>query len=76
MCDNNYNITFYANSCEIRRNGSEEVSGTGTRTPGNVYIWEEIQGEKCYVGQIVDNWLWHKKIGHFNFDNLVKISRT
>ena len=46
MCDANYNITFYVDGCEIRWNGSRKVIGKGIRDPGNVYILEEIQGER------------------------------
>ena len=44
MFDSNYNLAFYANSCEIRQNGLKEVIGKGIRTPENVYILDEIQG--------------------------------
>jgi hypothetical protein len=44
------------------------------RTPNNVYILDEINGEKCFMGKIDESWLWHKRMGHMNFDNLVKIS--
>ena len=76
ICDSDYNIVFYAHGCEIRRNGSKRIVGRGTRTPGNVYILEEIQGENCYVGRTDENRLWHKILGHLNFDNLVKINKT
>lgn len=51
MCYVGYNLTFYDKVCEIRRNGSKKVIGRGSRTPGNVYILDEIQGEKGYIGQ-------------------------
>ena len=49
MCDDDYNVTFYSKVCEIRRNCSKKIVGSGTRTPRNVYILDEIQGEKCYI---------------------------
>ena len=48
MCDVDYNLTFCAKVCEIRINGSNKIVGRGIKTPGNVYIFDEIQGEKCY----------------------------
>jgi hypothetical protein len=44
------------------------------RTPNNVYILNEIQGEKCYMGQRDESWLWHRRMGHMNLDNMVKMS--
>jgi len=44
------------------------------RSSNNVYIPNEIKGEKFYMGQIDESWLWHRRMGHINFDNLVKIS--
>jgi hypothetical protein len=26
------------------------------------------------MGKIDDRWLWHRRMGHINFDNLVKIN--
>jgi len=44
------------------------------KTPNNVYIRDEINGDKFFMGQIDEIWLWNKIMGHMNFDNLVKIS--
>jgi len=39
-----------------------------------MYIYfHEINGEKCFMRQIDERWLWHKRMGHMIFDNLVKI---
>jgi hypothetical protein len=43
------------------------------QTPNNVYILNEFNGSKCFMGKIDEIWLWHKIMGHMNFDNLVKI---
>ena len=47
MCDVDYNHTLYDKECEIKRNGSKKIVGRGTRTLRNIYILDEIQGEKC-----------------------------
>jgi hypothetical protein len=39
-----------------------------------VYILDEINGGKCFMGKIDEIWLWHKRMGHMNFENLVKIN--
>ena len=50
--------------------------GKGVRTPDNVYILSKFQEEKCYMSQTYESWLWHKQLGHLNFDNLIKINKT
>ena len=42
------------------------------RNPRNVYIIE--YEEQCYMSQIDERLLWHRRLGHLNFDNLVKVS--
>jgi transposase InsO family protein len=45
------------------------------KTPNNIYILDEVKGEKCCMGQIIQIFLWHRRMGHINFDNLVKINK-
>ena len=40
MCDQGYNITFYDQECEIRKNNSKEIIQKGVRTHGNVNVLE------------------------------------
>jgi hypothetical protein len=44
-------------------------------TPNNIYILNEIVKERCFLGKENESWLWHKTMGHMNFDNLFKINR-
>jgi len=48
---------------------------TVRRTPNNIYVLNEIGRGKCCLGKENESWLWHRRMGHINFDNLVKISR-
>ena len=64
MCDVDYNVTVYA-----------KVIGIGTRAPRNVYILEEIQGERWYLGQTTDCCIVLKRLEHLNFDNIVKVNK-
>ena len=75
LCDSDYKITLYANHYEIRWNGSRAVIGRRIRSLRNVYVLDEIEEEKCSIGQTNNNWFRHKRLGHLNFDNLVKINR-
>jgi hypothetical protein len=74
MCDQGDTLTFDSRECEIRKENSDKLVAKAIRTPNNVYILDEINGEKCFMGQIDESWLWHKRMGHMNFDNLVKIN--
>lgn len=40
-----------------------------------LYYLDEIGKETCYVGNGDESLLWHKRMGHIHFDNLVKISK-
>jgi hypothetical protein len=48
---------------------------TTIRTPNNIYILNEIGKERCCLGKENESWLWHRRMGHMNFENLVKINR-
>ena len=35
----------------------------------------EIGNEKCCLRKKDESWLWHRRMGHMHFDNLVKVSK-
>jgi len=72
MCDQGHNITFNSQGCETSKEGSGILVESAYRTSNNVFILNEIQAEKCYMGKTNEIWLWHRRIGHMNFNNLVK----
>ncbi len=47
----------------------------GVRTLDNIYILNKIQEDKCYLSQTDESWLWHKRLGHTSFENLINISK-
>ena len=49
--------------------------GIGTRTRGNVFQLNPTK-MTCLVVEADDNWLWHKRFYHINFDNIEKVSTT
>ena len=71
-CDQGHICIFDSSKCEIRRKYSGKLVGTTVRTPSNVYILENE--EQCYMSQIDESLLWHRRMGHLKFYNLVKIS--
>ena len=73
-CDQGHICIFDSQKCEIRRKDSGKLVGTTTRTPENVYILNTKLNEECHINLVDESWLWHRRMGHINFDNLVKVS--
>ena len=48
--------------------------GSGDQTRGNL-LYLDMFDETCLFAQFDDVWLWHKRLCHVNFDNLVNISK-
>jgi transposase InsO family protein len=48
---------------------------TAARTSSNIYVLSEIGNEKCCLGKEDESWLWHRRMGHMHFDNLVKVNK-
>jgi transposase InsO family protein len=49
--------------------------GTAARTSKNIYVLSEIGNEKCFLGKEDESWLWHRRMGHMHFYNLVKVNK-
>jgi hypothetical protein len=75
MCDQCHKVTFDSQKCKIRKEGSEKLIVTTARTLRNIYVLSEIGNEKCCLGKEDEIWLWHKRMGHIHFDNLVKVNK-
>jgi hypothetical protein len=75
MCDQGHKITFDSQKCEIRKEGPRKLVTTAARTSSNIYVLSEIRNEKCCLGKEDESWLWHRRMGHIHFDNLVKVSK-
>ena len=74
-CDQGHICIFDAQKCEIRRKDSGKLVGTAPRTSENVYILNTKLNEECHLKLMDVSWLWHIRLGHINFDNLVKVSK-
>jgi transposase InsO family protein len=75
MCDQGHKLTFNSEKCEMRKEGSGKLVGIAARTLNNIYVLSEIGNEKCCLGKEDESWLWHRRMGHMHFDNLVKVSK-
>jgi hypothetical protein len=75
MCDQGHRLVFDSKKCEIRKEESSKLVAIVVRTPRNIYVLNEIGKERCFLGQEDESWLWHRRMGHINFDNLFKVSK-
>jgi hypothetical protein len=73
MCDQGHKVTFDSQKCEIRKDGSEKLIATAARISSNIYVLTNIGNVKCCLGKEDESWLWHRRMGHILFDNLVKV---
>ena len=46
----------------------------GVRTESNVYIVKE-ENEACHLRNLEESWLWHRRLGHLNFDHIISLSK-
>ena len=44
------------------------------QTKHNLF-YVDLSQSSCLIAQVEENWLWHKRLCHVNFDNLIKISK-
>jgi hypothetical protein len=56
MYDQGYNLTFHSKGCEIRKIGLGRLFENANRTLRNVYVLDEVKGEKCCMGQVNESW--------------------
>ena len=76
ICDHGHTCIFDSEGCIIVKQNTKKVVSTATRTPQNIYILEKTNQENCSMGKEDESWLWHRRMGHINSDNLVKISKN
>jgi hypothetical protein len=75
MSEQGHKVTFDSQKCEIRREGSGKLVSTTARTSNNIYVLSEIGNEKYCLGKEDESCLWHRRMGHMYFDNLVEVRK-
>ncbi len=74
LVDKGYQLQFTKGTCIIKdRDGKLIV--TCIRSRGNIFQLNPI-GMTCFVAKVDNSWLWHRRLCHINFDNIVKVSST
>ena len=52
----------------------EKLIGLGKQKKGNLFYLD--LGEcSCFIDQVEEIWIWHRRLCHVNFDNMVKIRK-
>jgi hypothetical protein len=72
MCDRICEVVFTSKDCKIKSVNSGQVVAKGIRTENNVYVLKEDR-EECHLRKHDESWLWHRRLGHLNFDDLIKL---
>ena len=75
MCDQGHVFMFTSKDYKIQREDSGKLVATTSRTPNNIYMLDEIKRERCCLGKEDESWLWHRRMGHIHFGNLIKVSK-
>ena len=48
--------------------------GLGKQTKGNLF-YLDLGDCSCLIAQVEESWLWHRRLCHVKFDNIVKIRK-
>ena len=54
--------------------GKGNLVGFGKKTKDNLF-YLDLNESSHFIVQVEEIWLWHKRLCHVNFDNIVKISK-
>lgn len=74
MCDQGYTMLFNSIKCEIRKGRYGKIMATASRAPNDIYVLD-VATKACLLAKEDESCLWHKRMGHINFDNLVRIRK-
>jgi hypothetical protein len=55
---------------------SSQLVAKGIRTKNNVYVLKEEEEEECNLRKYDESWLWHRRLGHLNFDHIIKLKNN
>ncbi len=65
---------FILKNVRLSKRKIGKLVGISLRTSENVYILDTNPCEECHVNLVDESWLWHRRMGHINFDNLVRVN--
>lgn len=74
MCNSGYEVVFTNIGCMIRKGKARNLVAEGIRTSGNAHYIKDNNGNIYYLSQSNEFYLWHERMGHVNFYNMIKIN--
>lgn len=74
MCDQGHTMLFNSKKCAMRKGKFGKIVATTSRASNDIYIFDETPNG-CFLANEDEMWVWKKRMGHINFENLVKIRR-
>jgi hypothetical protein len=69
-------VVFTSKDCKIKSVDSGKLVAKGIRTENNVYVLKEEEEEECNLSKYDESWLWHRRLGHLNFDHIIKLKNN
>jgi hypothetical protein len=55
---------------------SSKLVAKGIRTKNNIYVLKEEEQEECNLRKYDESWLCHRRLGHLNFDHIIKLKKN
>ena len=68
-------VIFTSKDCRIKSWNTGQLVAKGIRTENNVYVLKE-EKEECHLSKYDESWLWHRRLGHLNFDHIIKLKNS
>ena len=75
VCEKGCEVVFTSKDCKIKALSSQQLIAKGIRTENNVYVLKE-EKEECHLRKYDESWLWHRRLGHLNFDHIIKLKNN
>jgi hypothetical protein len=75
VCDRGCEVVFTSKDYRIKTVDSGQLVAKGIRTENNVYVLKEEE-EECNLSKYDESWLWHRRLGHLNFDHIIKLKNN
>jgi hypothetical protein len=72
VCDKGCEVVFTSKNYKIKDLSSGQLIAKGIRTENNVYVLKE-EKEECHLRKYDESWLWHRRLGHLNFDHIINL---
>jgi hypothetical protein len=76
VCDQGCEVVFTSKDYKIKSVDSGKLVAKGIRTENNVYVLKEEEQEECNLSKYDESWLWHRRLGHLNFDHIIKLKNN